>query len=184
MGSSEAQWIHSVPHSRMTYPENLLDQVKYWFWRIYTPLHPYVRDISLMLGLVRHDGRQDFLIGKLDPSRPFREFISYLVEQQGFGNHFIAWKDTDEVVSLRRTDGFRFQYHVRIFTDGEVRCHYEYTPEYRPIRHLIQMGFEERATEFNAMLQDWVVPVKDTLKFSNCHGSSASNSSGKSVPRP
>lgn len=158
MGSSEATWIDDLPRSRMMYPDSPLDQIKYWFWQIYTPLHPYVRDLALMLGLVRHEGRQDFLIGTLDPSRSLREFVSYLIDQ-GFGNHFIAWRDTDEVVSLRRTDGFRFQYHLRIFADGEVRCHYEYTPEYRPIRHLIRVGFEERAAEFRAMLEGWVVPA-------------------------
>lgn len=153
------QWIEDLPHSRMAYPEKLLDRIKYWFWRLYTPIHPYVRDMCLLLGLVRHEGRQDFLIGMLDPSRSIREFVSYLVEQQGFGNHFIAWKDTDELVSLRRTEGFEYQHHVRIFTDGEVRCHYEYTPEYRPIRHLIQIGFKQPATELKAVIDDWVVPV-------------------------
>jgi len=83
----------------------------------------------------------------------------YSLLNKVLGNHFIAWKDTDEVVSLRRTVGFHYQYHVRIFKDGEVRCHYEFTPEYRPLQHLIQVGFEDRTPEFKNIVQDWVVPA-------------------------
>lgn len=158
MRPQKEQWIIDVPQSRMTYPTNLFDQLKYWFWRVYTPLHPYVRDISTYLGIVRHEGRQNFLLGTLNPARSVREFVSFLVTQ-GFGNHFIAWKDTDELISLRRTDGFKHQYHVRVFKDGEVRCHYEYAPEYRPIRHLFQFGFEDRTPEFKNIVKDWVIPA-------------------------
>lgn len=158
MRSRGEKWVKEVPRSRMAYPTAIPDRLKYLFWRIYTPLHPLLRDISTTLGIVRHEGRQDFLLGKLDPARSVREFVSFLVEQ-GFGNHFIAWKDTDEVVSLRRTNGFHYQYHLRIFKDGEVRCHYEFTPEYRPLQHLIQIGFEDRTPEFKNIVQDWVVPA-------------------------
>ena len=158
MPSPKDQWIIDVPQSRMSYPTTFLDKCKYWFWRIYTPIHPYVRDISTFIGIVRHSGRQNFLLGTVSPAHTTREFVSFLVEQ-GFGNHFVAWKDTDELISLRRTDGFRYQYHVRIFTDGEVRCHYEYTPEYRPLRHLFQFGFEARPDEFKKIVRDWVVPA-------------------------
>jgi len=154
----------------MVYPASPGDQLKYWFWRFYTPLHPLVRGISSHFGVSRvllryavpegkYTGRQNFLLGTLDPSRSVRDFVSFLVAQ-GFANHFVAWKDADELVSLRRVADFRHQYHIRIFTDGEVRCHYEYTPEYRPVRHLIRAGFEDRTDEFRAIVQDWIVPTK------------------------
>lgn len=158
MRLAKEQWIEDVPRSRMIYPDTFLERILYWVWSLYTPFHPYVRDVSTALRVVRHEGRQDFLIGTIHSSRSVRELVSYLVTQ-GFGNHFVAWKDTDELVSLRRPDGFRRQYHVRIFTDGEVRGHYEYTPEYRPIQHLIQTGFEERTEEFKALLRDWIVAL-------------------------
>ncbi len=142
----------------MVYPDTLPEKLRYWFWRLYTPLHPYVRDLSTAIGIVRHKGRQNFLIGKLDPTRSIKEFVTHLVAQ-GFANHFVAWKDTDELISLRRTEGFKYQYHVRIFADGEVRCHYEYTPEYRPIQHLKQKGFQNRNDEFITMFKDWIIPV-------------------------
>ena len=158
MRAGKEQWIEDLPRSRMIYPDTFLEKVRYWFWRLYTPFHPYLRDLSTKTRIIRHKGRQDFLVGKVDPTRSVREFVSYLVDQ-GFANHFVAWKDTDELVSLRRPDGFQRQYHVRIFTDGEVRGHYEYTPEYKPIQHLFQTGFEARTDDFKEILQDWVVPA-------------------------
>lgn len=153
----------------MDYPSQKRDQLKYWVWKAYTPLHPLVRNASYRLGVgrfllrrvfpeMKQTGRQDFLIGTLDPAHSVRDFVSFLIEQ-GFGNHFVAWKDSDELVSLRRTDGFRHQYHIRIFKDGEVRCHYEFTPEYHPIRHLIRIGFEDRNQEFRTLMQDWLLPL-------------------------
>lgn len=150
----------------MVYPSAPHDQLKYWFWRIYTPLHPLVRIVTYRLGVgkflirsiapeAKGEGRQDFLLGTLNPECSVEEFVSFLISK-GFGNHFIAWKDTDELVSLRKTVDFKFQYHIRIFRDGEVRCHYEYTPEYRPVRHLIRIGFEDRSQEFRALMQGWV----------------------------
>lgn len=168
MRSQEDNWIEQLPRSQMVYPSAFNDRLKYWFWRMYTPIHPFVRDASLHLGVgrflikcvvpeIKRGGRQDFLLGTLNPSRSMREFVSFLISQ-GFGNHFIAWKDADELVSLRKTVDFKYQYHVRIFCDGEVRCHYEFTPEYRPVRHLIRIGFEDRTVEFENLLQGWLLP--------------------------
>lgn len=157
MRSVREQWIRDLPRSRMVYPDTFLEKARYWFWRAYTPIHPYVRDLSTAT-VIPYKGRQRFLIGKINPERSLQEFVAHLVAQ-GFANHFVAWKDTGELVSLRRPDGFRHQYHVRIFADGEVRGHYEYTPEYKPFQHLFQRGFEERTKEFNTFFQDWVVPA-------------------------
>ena len=152
------KWIQKLPRSSVAFPQSLTDQLKYWFWRVYTPLHAPVRDTSHYLGIVKHEGRQDFLLGTLHPERPVREFVSFLVAQ-GFGNHFIAWKDTGELVSLRRTVGFKYQYHMRIFTDGEVRCHFEYTPECHPVLHLLEIGMEDRMDEFKNIVQNWLLPT-------------------------
>ena len=143
----------------MAYPQSHGDRLKYWFWKFYTPFHAPVRDTSLALGIVRHEGRQDFLLGTLHPERSAYEFVQFLVEQ-GFGNHFIAWKEDDQLVSLRRTTDFKYQYHVRIFTDGEVRGHYEYTPECHPLLHLREVGMENRADEFLELVREWIVPAE------------------------
>lgn len=150
----------------MEYPSAIDDKIKYWFWWIYTPFHPHMRDLATFLGIVKHEKRQDFLLGTLDSSRSVRDFISFLISQ-GWGNHFVAWKDSGELVSLRRTVGFHYQYHLRVFQDGEIRCHYEYTPEYRPIQHLIETGFEKRSAEFLSLLRDWIVPARELANASS-----------------
>lgn len=152
----------------MVFPSAPHDQFKYWFWRFYTPFHPFVRNTSYRLGVgkflmrsvvpeINHEGRQDFLLGTLHPERSVHEFVSFLISK-GFGNHFIAWRDTDELVSLRRTIDFKHQYHIRVFNDGEVRGHFEFTPEYHPVLHLVRIGFEEKPAEFADLLRDWVLP--------------------------
>lgn len=149
----------------MEYPTAFIDQVKYWFWMIYSRLYPLIRRVSYFLGIGKffinyfepgHTGRQDFLIGVLHPSRSPRDFALFLVTQ-GFGNHFVAWKDAGELVSLRKTAGFDRQYHIRVFKDNEVRGHYEFTPECHPFLHMVRVGFEDRTEEFKEIVQDWVV---------------------------
>lgn len=149
----------------MVYPSALHDQFKYWFWVIYARFYPFIRNVSYRLGIGEffinlfepgHTGRQDFLIGTLHPSRSARDLVFFLVEK-GFGNHFVAWKDAGELVSLRQTAGFEHQYHLRIFKDGEIRCHYEYTPECHPFLHMTRACFEDRTPEFKNLLQNWIV---------------------------
>ncbi len=152
------KWIKKLPRSRVAYPVRKRDRLKYWFWRLYTPFHKPVRDTSVALGLVRHEGRQDYLLGTLQSGLPMHNFIAFLVAH-GFGNHFIAWREEGELVSLRKAVGFKYQYHVRIFDDGEVRCHYEYTPECHPILHIREIGIEDRTSEFKELIREWIVPA-------------------------
>ena len=149
-------WIESLPPSKMVYPKTFFQNVKYVIWKYYTPLHPSVRDFGLRFGFVRHQGRQDFVLGKLSPSHSMKDFVSLLVSK-GYGNHFVAWKDDDEVVSFRLVEDFEYQYHVRLYKDGEVRGHYEFTPECYPYRHMQEYVLEERRDYFRALFGDSVV---------------------------
>ncbi len=148
--------FRDLPYSAMIYPRSLRDRAKYVFWRVYTPYHPFVRDTALALGVVRHEGRQHFLLGKVAPHISIQEFVERLVAQ-GFGNHFVAWEDEGELVSLRYVEDFKCQYHLRVFKDGEVRAHYEYTPECYPILHLREVGIEARRDDFLRMLGDTIM---------------------------
>lgn len=152
-------WKKQLPFSKMVFPATVKNRVKYGFWRMYTPLHPYVRDFALFAGVVSHSGRQDFLIGMLASHVSFEEIVSFLVEK-GYGNHFIAWKDDEELVSLRRVDGFEYQYHLRIFSDGEIRGHYEYTPECYPLLHYFEVNASSCREEFLELLGDKIIPGK------------------------
>jgi hypothetical protein len=152
----EEAWLRNLPYSAMVYPESLWDRSKYVFWRLYTPYHPFVRDMALALGIVWHEGRQDFLLGTIAPHLSVKEFISHLLHH-GYGNHFVAWKDDGEIVSLRYVENFATQYHIRVFKDREVRAHYEYTPECYPISHMREVNMEPRRDEFLKLLGDTII---------------------------
>jgi hypothetical protein len=154
----------SLPDSMMVFPSRFADRVKYIIWRIYTPFHPFVRDTALKLHIVsakakaeRWGSRQEFLLGTIAPGESIESLVQYLVGK-GYGNHFVAWEDAGEMVSLRLAESFSHQYHVRIFNDGEVRGHFEYTPECYPIKHYYAEGFEDRRDYFLDLLGTKIVP--------------------------
>jgi hypothetical protein len=155
----------SLPSSRMVFPSAMLDRIKYVIWRIYTPAHPFFRELFTTVGIVslrakaqRWGERQDYLIGTIAPGETIESVVEHLVAQD-YGNHFIAWRDQGEVVGLRYVEDFKYQYHVRIFEDGEVRAHYEYTPESYLIRHNKAEGFEDRREYFLRVLGGKITPA-------------------------
>jgi len=141
-------------------PFRLADKIKLRIWRhaIY-PAFPHVRDGLLSLGIIRHSGRQPWPIGWIAPGKTAEDLVKHL-EKLGFHNHFVAWVDSDQSFGLRLHDGFSYQYHLRIFNDGEVRGHYEKTPESNPVDHFMEKGFEPRTEDFDRWLQGWVINVK------------------------
>jgi hypothetical protein len=156
------QWIKELPRSKMRYPTRLRDRAKYVFWRTYTPFHPLLRGTARVLGVSTesfvdtHEGRQNYLLGHIAPTLSLQEFVEHLIGQ-GFAKFHVAWKDSGETVSLRRVENFTHQYHIRIFADGEVRGHYEFTPECYPFSHLKAVGQEHRPEEFAKLFGHRVV---------------------------
>ena len=151
-------WLQKLPHARPKYPDNLKDKFKYYFWLFITPLHPYIRDLLCYMRVLRTEGRQNYLLGRLAPHQTLETFVAYLLEK-GFGNHFVAFVDEGQLVSLRYTPDFKYQYHIRVFHDGEVRGHFEYTPEYRPLEHMREDAMEHRHEEFLELLGDRIIPA-------------------------
>jgi hypothetical protein len=157
MSGMNAEELHKhITDSVLPFPKGFYNRVKYVvFGKFIYSFHNIVRDILLFLGILRHEGRQDFHIGHLAPGRRVEDFLKHL-EQHQFGNNFVAWKDEGEAVSVRRLADFEWQYHLRIHQDGEVRGHYEYTPESHPILHLKEVSMEPRREDFIAWVGDWV----------------------------
>jgi hypothetical protein len=133
-------------------------QIKSALWSIIKPIHPYLRDGLLALGLIHHHGRQPFHIGWLAPNKTAQDLRDHLLKNKGFEDHFPCWIDDGETVDLRFRQNFDWQYHLRIFEDGEVRGHHEYTPESRPIAHLTDRDSTACTKEFMNFLGDWVRP--------------------------
>ena len=152
----------SIPNSVLPYPKGFRNRSKYVFWKAIYPLHGTGRDILLSLGILHHEGKQNYLLGRIAPGRSMEDFVQYLVERN-IRNHFVALRDDDEVASLRRVVDFEHQYHLRIFKNGEVRGHFEYTPESHPKWHMEKVGQMARRADFLEMLGDWIVPASEDV---------------------
>jgi hypothetical protein len=140
----------------MDYQLSWIERQKLRFWRWLTPHFPKIRDFLLRHRVIWHHGRQDYRLGKIVPHKTPDELIIHL-SSHGFGNHFVAWVDEGQLVSLRKLDNYRYQYHLRIFDDGEIRGHYELNPEYKAIPHFLEWGMEDRRQEFLIFLTEWVI---------------------------
>jgi hypothetical protein len=142
----------------MALPSTVRHWPLYLFWRLVTPIHPPLRDLSRWLGLatlerfVDEKGRQKFLLGTVHPEHSAESVVDHLIEK-GYGHNIVAWLDRGEVASLRLLDGFHYQYHIRLFEDGEIRAHYEHTPEAHPFKHFYETGLEERREYFLELLE-------------------------------
>jgi hypothetical protein len=152
---AELTFTHNIPDSVLPYPDELFSRAKFLFWKAISPIFLFLRDASLALHIIHHAGRQGYLLGRLVPGRSVDDFLRYLGEHD-FGNNFIALKDEGQILSLRRLENFTWQYHLRIFKDGEVRGHYEYTPEAHPWWHWKEVGMEPRREIFLNIFGGWL----------------------------
>lgn len=137
------------------------DKFKYKFWRFIYRFFPTGQKFLLKCGVIHHGNfRQKYHIGWLAPHRTLEQLKTHLHEKWGFGNHFVAWTDIGQVLSWRRFKDFQYQYHLRVFEDGEIRGHIEFTPEAHPIEHMEERGEMFHKKEFLKFLGDYVVQEK------------------------
>jgi len=110
------------------------------------------RDLFLWIDLARHGGRQDFLIAKKGGSK--KKLEAYLIKK-GYEWSYYSWIDDNEILSMRKVVKFKYQYHIRLFSDGEIRGHYEYAPDRYPLKHLCESCFEQKKVYFSRLLKDY-----------------------------
>ena len=108
--------------------------------------------------------RQPYHVGWLHPNKSLADVKRHL-SSKGFGNHFVAWEDTSQILSWRKLASFDEQYHIRIFNDGEIRGHYEYTPESAPLRHFFSTKFNPKHYDFLHFLDGYIVFQKYPRKL-------------------
>ncbi|MEI7810050.1 MAG: hypothetical protein WCI41_00635 [bacterium] len=137
------------------------DNIKHNFWKsIYRFFIPIQKKL-LHLGVVKHsDERQRYLLGWLTQGKTLEDLKKHLDEKWNFGNNIVAWVDHGQVLGWRKLIDFHHQYHLRVFKDGEIRGHFEYTPEARPWAHFLEKGEEERRGDFLGFLGDFVTQEK------------------------
>lgn len=137
------------------------DKIKQKIWHFIYKFFPTLLKILLKLHFIWHEnGRQRYHIGWLAPGKTLEGLKKHLHEKWGFGNHFIAWTDDGQVLSWRKLMDFQDQYHLRVFSDGEIRGHFEFTPEAHPIEHIEEKGEREAKDDFLKFLGDFVIEKK------------------------
>jgi hypothetical protein len=126
-------------------------------WKRLTPLFPFLRTKFGFLRYLRYKGRETYPIGYIKKDLTLAKLESEL-RTQGFERYCVAWIDQGEVLGMRKSEGFEMQYHVRIFNDGEVRGHFELTPEYRAFKHFFDIGKIARTEDFITMIGHLLEP--------------------------
>lgn len=120
-------------------------------WKFNYAIYPSLRDFILSTHLWKHSGRQPFYIGRAE-NRVSTENVSDILKDKGFERSICSWVDEGEVLSMRKQDG-KYQYHVRYFSDGELRGHFEYLPESAPIKHLLERLVEPKTEYFKQIFE-------------------------------
>ncbi len=137
------------------------DKIKQKTWHFLYRFFPSFQKIFLQWGVIHHGKqRQRYHIGWLAPGTTLKDLKEHLNTRWGFGNHFVAWTDNEQVLSWRKLVSFQEQYHLRVFKDGEICGHFEFTPEAHPIEHLEEEGEREANQDFYNFLGEFVVQEK------------------------
>lgn len=131
--------------------------MKSLLWNIIYTLYPPV--LRVLEKLKIHNTCQPYHLGYLDERYTELE-LRRLLEKEGFEDAILAWKDPDEILSMRKIDNDVFQYHIRLFADGELRGHYEYSSEGNPWGHIREKCFEPREEYFQSILGDFLISQK------------------------
>ncbi|MEK7190557.1 MAG: hypothetical protein AAB661_02220 [Patescibacteria group bacterium] len=138
-----------------------IGKIKLKIWHFIYGFFPTLQKTFLRWHLIWHEkGRQRYHIGWLAPGKTLGGLKRHLHEKWGFGNHFIAWGDESQVLSWRKLNDFNHQYHLRVFSDGEIRGHFEYTPEAHPVAHFNEKDESFHRAEFLKFLGEFATEKK------------------------
>ncbi|MEK7144665.1 MAG: hypothetical protein AAB794_02325 [Patescibacteria group bacterium] len=141
-----------------------MNKIKVVVWKVVYFLFPSLQTFLLKSHLIwhKHD-RQRYHIGWLVAGGTLEQLKKHLSEKWNFGNHFVAWKDNDQVLSWRRLENFEEQWHLRVYVDGEIRGHYEKTPEASPLQHFREIGEIDRTDDFKKFLGAYCVDQQSPM---------------------
>ncbi len=123
------------------------------FWNLIYKIYPPI--LRILEKCRFHASRQDFLVGHVESTDHIKQLEYHLI-QQWYEKVILAWMDPGEILSMRKLDNKIYQYHIRIFDDREVRWHYEYASEGSPIRHVLEIWFQDKSSYFRELLKDFL----------------------------
>ena len=130
-------------------------------WNALYPIFPLIERPFLPF---HQKQRQKYHLGWLHPSKSLANLKNHLNTRWGFGNHFVAWEDSNQILSWRKLTSFDEQYHLRVYNDGEIRGHYEHTPESAPLKHFFEKDETARRADFERFLEGYLVHEKHARK--------------------
>ncbi len=120
-------------------------------WKIVYIIWPPV--LRLLEKLKFHRGRQPWVLGFLKKHHKIDHVKSHL-KNHGFEESILTWRDDGEILNMRKVVNHKYQYHVRVFHDYEIRAHYEYSSEGAPIKHCLEECFVPEREYFTDLLRD------------------------------
>ena len=131
-----------------------MKMIKRHFWKIIYVIYPPV--LRFLEAFRIHSKRQNFLIGTLNGKFPLKDLEQFLIERD-YHLGVLSWRDPGEILNLRKLEGECYQYHIRVFDDGEIRVHYEYSSESNPLGHVLESLFEPRYEYFQELLGEYLI---------------------------
>lgn len=105
-------------------------------------------------GIFEPNGRQPYIVGRLKRGINFDK-IKKRLEMFGFEKPKLEWRDLGQIFSARLMEG-DWQYHLRIFKDGEVRGHLELAPKH-PLRHITARTRQPCPSFFLILLNEFLI---------------------------
>tara|TARA_Y100000310_G_scaffold306167_1_gene347029 strand:- start:210 stop:611 length:402 start_codon:yes stop_codon:yes gene_type:complete len=123
-------------------------------WKISEVIYKNGRNFCQRTGITKHSGRQNFHIGWLTKNK--KSALLKHLKKQGFEKDPYAWIDADEVFSMRKLAEDKYQYHIRLHKDGELRGHYEYAPDSKPLKHYESRYFRKKGRYFRKLLKGFL----------------------------
>ncbi len=132
----------------------ILIPIKIFIREVCYTLFPILRWTYRVLGF--RFQAPDFKLGKLKSTIQLKEFKAFL-HRRGFERNHLAWVYDHEVLNVRKRLLNGRQYHIRVFKNGAVKGHYEYSPEHSPLKHYWCERIEARKNEFKNLLGGFLV---------------------------
>jgi hypothetical protein len=124
-------------------------------WNVVYAVQPYALKVLKAVGI--HPKEHPFVLGKLNPKYTQKQ-LKTLLESHGFQNDILSWKDSGQILSMRKVHEHEFQWHIRLRRNGEIRGHYEYAPEGSVFKHELNRIFKPDRHFFISILKDYLVP--------------------------
>lgn len=136
----------------------LLDKIKQRIWRFFYRFFPTFQRAFLRWGVIHHiESGRTYHVGWVARGVTLAQLKKHLHTEWGFGNNFVAWMEDGQVLSWRKLVSFQEQYHLRVFSDGEICGHLEFTPEAHPLKHLKEKGEREAKEDFLKFFGHYIV---------------------------